>query len=348
MRGQVNGSFPPGDDVAEQQLGDRGAALAARVPDVQDGRHVLGRPPQVQRPAVHARPRPPAFRWPPRPAAARAAARAARATNATPPRRSCSATPRPRPRPRRLPGPARPPGPARRRRRSLPDPAGRCRRTCRTSTGTSAETGRTPGAYATSTGSPTLPGDLPARSRSRRGRSRSTTDRACRAWSRPADRCTAMEPELAASSGNRSPSLRSRTATRCGGDAGSVAVGRVVEHLAGAGLVDVGLVEQAHPQLGLEDAPDAGIDGVLVDVAAGDRLGQVGVGRVRDRHLHDRRPAFTARAPASARSAAKPWVTRLRTAFASLTRKPWKPQPSRSTSSSSQWLPVAGIPLRSM
>ena len=61
-----------------------------------------------------------------------------------------------------------------------------------------------------------------------------------------------------------------------------------------------------------------------------------------------RRPASTARAPASVRSAAKPWVTRFRTALASLTTKPSKPQVSRSTSVNSHRLPVAGMPLRSM
>jgi hypothetical protein len=55
-----------------------------------------------------------------------------------------------------------------------------------------------------------------------------------------------------------------------------------------------------------------------------------------------------ARTPASVRSAANPWVSRFRTAFASLTTNPWKPQVSRSTSVNNQWLPEAGIPFRSM
>ena len=59
-------------------------------------------------------------------------------------------------------------------------------------------------------------------------------------------------------------------------------------------------------------------------------------------------PTESARAPASVRSAAKWWVSRFRTALASLTTKPSKPQVSRRTSVKSQWLPDAGIPFRSM
>ena len=55
-------------------------------------------------------------------------------------------------------------------------------------------------------------------------------------------------------------------------------------------------------------------------------------------------PALTARAAASLRSAAKPWVTRFRTALASLTTKPSNPHVSRSTSVNSQRLPDAGTP----
>ena len=42
-----------GRDVAEQQVRDRSAALRAGVPDVEDGRHVLGRPAQVEGSPVH-------------------------------------------------------------------------------------------------------------------------------------------------------------------------------------------------------------------------------------------------------------------------------------------------------
>jgi hypothetical protein len=41
--------LPAGGHVAEQQVGDGRTALATGVPDVQDGRHVLGGPAQVQR-----------------------------------------------------------------------------------------------------------------------------------------------------------------------------------------------------------------------------------------------------------------------------------------------------------
>ena len=53
-------------------------------------------------------------------------------------------------------------------------------------------------------------------------------------------------------------------------------------------------------------------------------------------------PTLTARAAASLRSAAKSWVTRLRTALASLTTKPSNPQVSRNTSVNSHRLPDAG------
>jgi len=65
-------------------------------------------------------------------------------------------------------------------------------------------------------------------------------------------------------------------------------------------------------------------------------------------HISMSRPAFTARAPASARSRAKCWVTIERTALASETTKPSKPNAPRSTSVSSQRLPDAGTPFRSM
>ena len=85
---------------------------------------MLGRPPQVERAAVHAPAARPACRWRRRPAAARAAARAAPATTATRPRRSCSATRRrPRPRRRRRVRGRRRAG-ARRRRRSPSGSAG--------------------------------------------------------------------------------------------------------------------------------------------------------------------------------------------------------------------------------
>jgi hypothetical protein len=59
-------------------------------------------------------------------------------------------------------------------------------------------------------------------------------------------------------------------------------------------------------------------------------------------------PAARARAAASGGSAARPWVTRLRTTLASLTTKPPNPHASRSTSVKSQRLAAAGTPLRFM
>ena len=65
-------------------------------------------------------------------------------------------------------------------------------------------------------------------------------------------------------------------------------------------------------------------------------------------HISMSRPADTARAPASVRSRAKCWVSMDRTALASETTNPSKPNASRSTSVSSQRLPDAGTPFRSM
>ncbi len=65
-------------------------------------------------------------------------------------------------------------------------------------------------------------------------------------------------------------------------------------------------------------------------------------------HISMSRPACRARAPASVRSAAKCWTASERTALASLTTQPVNPNCSRSTSVSSQRLPLAGTPLRSM
>ena len=45
--------FPAGGGSTEEQLGHRGSALCAGVPDVEDGRHVLRGPAQVEWAAVH-------------------------------------------------------------------------------------------------------------------------------------------------------------------------------------------------------------------------------------------------------------------------------------------------------
>ncbi len=128
----------------------------------------------------------------------------------------------------------------------------RCRRTCRTSTGTCAAHGRTPGRVrrrAPVAGA--WRGCRRARSRSRRGRSRRPTGRGCRAWSRRAGRCTAIEsrPRRPAAAGRPRSSAAPPRARRRRGD---LAVRRVAEDLAGAVLVHVRIVEQAEADLGLE------------------------------------------------------------------------------------------------
>ncbi len=70
-----------------------------------------------------------------------------------------------------------------------------------------------------------------------------------------------------------------------GGQPGDVAVRRVGQHLPGSVLVDVRVLEQAEPKLGRQDPADAGVDGLLGHRPALDRLGQVSVRRVRHRHL---------------------------------------------------------------
>ena len=116
---------------------------------------------------------------------------------------------------------------------------------------------------------------------------------------------------------------------------------RIGQHLAGAVLVDIGVVEQPQPQLGLQDPPHAGVEHALADRPDPERLGQVGVGGSW-MAISRSTPAVSARAAASARSVAKPWVTRLRTALASLTTNPPKPHAWRSTSVNSHRLAEAG------
>ena len=59
------------------------------------------------------------------------------------------------------------------------------------------------------------------------------------------------------------------------GDAGHLAVRGIGEHLAGAVLVDVRVVEQAHPHLRLQHAPHARVDVASARRARLHRLGQV-------------------------------------------------------------------------
>ena len=97
---------------------------------------------------------------------------------------------------------------------------------------------------------------------------------------------TAIEPRLPASSGSRPPSLRSRTAERS-------AAMRATSRCAGSASTSrarssstYGVVEEAHPDLRLEHPPHAGVDVASAHRSGRQRLGQVGVGGVGDRHLH--------------------------------------------------------------
>ena len=134
---------------------------------------------------------------------------------------------------------------------------------------------------------------------------------------------TASEPSAAGVQRQQVALVAQQHRGPLGGDPGHLAVGRVGEHLAGAVLVDVRVVEQAQAHLRLEDAPHARVERLRRRPRpASQRLGQVGVGGVGDGHLHVH-PGVDARGrAASVRSAAKPWVSRLRTALASLTTKP--------------------------
>ena len=71
-----------------------------------------------------------------------------------------------------------------------------------------------------------------------------------------------------------------------GGDPGHLAVRGVGEHLAGPILVDVRLVEQAHPELRLEHPAHARVQRLLAHRAGLQRLGQVAVRGIAHRHLH--------------------------------------------------------------
>ena len=142
--------------------------------------------------------------------------------------------------------------------------------------------------------------------------------------------------------------MRSSTADRSAATSGDVAVGGVGEHVGGVVLVDVRGVEQAHPDLGFQHPAHAGVDlgGSAAPLAMA--VGQVGVGRVEDGHLHVGSGVDRPGCRVGRDRLAKPWVTRFRTALASLTTKPSKPQVSRSTSVNSHSFPVAGMPFRSM
>ena len=116
-----------------------------------------------------------------------------------------------------------------------------------------------------------------------------------------------------------------------GRDAGHLAMCRIGEHLAGVVLVDVRRVEQAHPDLRLQHPPHARVDRLGDALPRLQRLGQVRVGGVGDRHLHVD-PGVDGAGAGVGQIGGEAWVTRLRTALASLTTKPSNPHASRSTS----------------
>ena len=101
--------------------------------------------------------------------------------------------------------------------------------------------------------------------------------RGCRGASRPAAR--SPPPTRArrgpAATGRPGCAAGPRTARR---RPGRPRVPRIGQHLAGAVLVDIGVVEQPQPQLGLQDPPHAGVEHALADRPDPERLGQVGVG----------------------------------------------------------------------
>ena len=133
-----------------------------------------------------------------------------------------------------------------------------------------------------------------------------------------------------------------------GRDAGDLAVRRVAEHLARALLVDVRVVEQPQAQLRLQHPPDAAssVSSLTAPCStASGRWAYAGSAIA----ISMSTPAFTARAPASVRSAAKPCVDEVADRVGVADHEPLEaPASPRSTSVNSQRLPVAGMPLRSM
>jgi len=70
------------------------------------------------------------------------------------------------------------------------------------------------------------------------------------------------------------------------GRAGRRAVSRVGQHRPGVLLIHVRIIEQAHPGLGGQHPPDRGVQDLLIDQARRNRLGQVRVRSIAERHLH--------------------------------------------------------------
>ena len=92
---------------------------------------------------------------------------------------------------------------------------------------------------------------------------------------------TAIDLSDATSSGSRSPSLRSRTADRSAAVRAETRCCGVGEHVLGAVLIDIRVVEQPQSQLGFEHASHAGVEIRLARSARLDGIGQVCVCGVR-------------------------------------------------------------------
>ena len=207
--------------------------------------------------------------------------------------------------------------------------------------------GRMPGAYRTSVASPSRrrspssTGTVSSRSKSKHhGPSVSRFESA----NGPT---TATDPSAVASRGSRSPSLRSSTADRS-------AATRASSRWAGSAST---VRARSSSTYGFSNSPSRTLAArtrrtqasIAASVTAPFSTASVKCPYAGSVSAISRStPAATPRAPASARSAAKRWVTRFRTALASLTTNPSNPHWPRSTSLNSHWLAEAGMPFRLM
>ena len=166
-------------------------------------------------------------------------------------------------------------------------------------------------------------------------------------WESASGPSTATEPSAAASSGSRSPSLRSSTADRSAATRASLRCAGSASTVRARSSSTYGLSNRPSRILAARTRrTQSSIASSLtapLSTASG-RCPYAGSVMAISRST----PAVTPRAPASARSAAKRCVRRLRTALASLTTNPSKPHCSRSTSENSHRLPEAGMPFRLM
>ena len=208
------GQLAAGRDVTEQQVRHRRAALRAGVPDVEDRRHVLRGPAQVQRTPVHDQQHD------------RGAGRDDRLQQLELTSGQLQRRPRGHLADHVLPLPhhddrdigvarrGRRPAGTRRPRRTPRDPTGCCRRTCRTATGTRAARPARRGRTRPATASPAR-ARIPSSTVTVSSRSKSKTQGPMVSRGESASGpITAIELSAPASRGSRSPSLRSSTADR--------------------------------------------------------------------------------------------------------------------------------------